>query len=430
MPPGRLAGPQPEIIIINTCTVSSKADQKSRRLIRKLLRDQGQSCVIVTGCYAQLDTNDIEQLADEHRHSPFPRLLVMGKGSCAAASKCPLLRLPSFLAQAIAEQPHKSLAEILANWMDSASEDSPFNFKPQEFTFHSRAYLKIQDGCDNSCSFCRVRLARGPSISLDAGEALAQLLVLESQGCAEAMVTGVNITQYRHGSLDLAGLLAFLLAGSSSIALRLASLEPEGIDEKLAAVLADPRIRPHFHLSVQSGSPSILQAMGRAYDLPALIKAVMLLKSAKEHPFLACDIIAGFPGETEHDFAQSLAFCETHAFAWIHAFPYSRRPGTAALALGNHVSEGQVKQRVKALTKLALQNRRRYAESWLGRELTAVIVRSSKQQLEAVADNYLKLVIKHTGTAPLPGSAIRCVLVELCEGGDGEKPDAIAEIKE
>ncbi|MDR0456263.1 MAG: tRNA (N(6)-L-threonylcarbamoyladenosine(37)-C(2))-methylthiotransferase MtaB [Treponema sp.] len=451
--------PEPGIIIINTCTVTSKADQKSRRLIRKALRENPDSCVIVTGCYAQLDSTEIELLETEaaagvsgnrsfdrrpndHRsfdRRPFSRrLFVLGGGrgdssDSAGAVKSAVLELPEYVLKATASMPESPLSggllpKVLETWIEQAKGEGPFSFKPEEFSFHSRGYLKIQDGCDNGCSYCRVYLARGNSVSLPREAALAELRSFEGRGCAELMITGVNITQYNHCGLGLAGLLECLLEGSASIALRLASLEPEGINEKLVSVLAHPRIRPHFHLSVQSGSDTVLQRMGRAYRSQTVEQGAALLRSVKDNPFLACDIIAGFPGETEAEFEETLNLCEKIGFAWIHAFPYSKRPGTKAFSLKNPVCEREVTRRVEALNAAALRGRRDYAQAWLGRELSAIVEKAepdSAGRRRAVTENYLKVLVNCSADYS-PGSSLRCVPVSLCAGADGEQPDAIA----
>jgi threonylcarbamoyladenosine tRNA methylthiotransferase MtaB len=433
IPPGTRL-PRPGIIIINTCTVTSKADQKSRRLIRKALRDNPDSCVLVSGCYAQLDSDDIKLIEQEFVPSGKPgfrRLFVIGGNDIhAGTSKSALLALPEQLRtdiSATADTSANNLSDMIASWMDSAATGDPFAYKPKEFTFHSRGFLKIQDGCDNSCDYCRVRLARGPSVSLPPSAALTQLRSFEERGCAELMVTGVNITQYQHSDLDLAGLLDYLLKGSSGIALRLASLEPEQITDRLATVLAHPRIRPHFHLSVQSGSESVLNAMGRAYTPQTVEQGAALLRSVKDNPFLACDIIAGFPGEGETEFAQTLDLCAKTRFAWIHAFPYSKRPGTKAFSRGNPVCERDITRRVETLTQLALQGRRNYAQGWLNRELSAVVEdgQSPAGHCRVVSENYLKLIVQCNKALP-QGSSLRCIPVSLLDGADGEKPDAEA----
>jgi len=419
----------PGIIIINTCTVTSKADQKSRRLIRKALRENPDSCVLVTGCYARLDPAEIALLEAENTAGFSGRRLfvVGGQGGAdsAGSAKSALLELPEYLLQAA---DGSSLPRVLETWIEQARGEGPFSFKPEEFSFHSRGYLKIQDGCNNGCNYCRVCLARGPSVSLPPESALAEARSFEARNCPELMITGVNITQYNHSGLDLAGLLRYLVEGSASIALRLSSLEPEGINDKLASVLAHPRIRPHFHLSVQSGSDTVLRRMGRAYHARTVKQGAALLRSVKDNPFLACDIIAGFPGETAAEFDQTLALCAEIGFAWIHAFPYSKRPGTAAFSLKNPVCERDTTRRVEALTALALQGRRDYAQAWLGRELSAIIEKGdpdAEGRRRAVSENYLKLLVNCSDAYP-PGSSLRCTPVSLRDGADGENPDAVA----
>jgi len=477
----------PGIIIINTCTVTSKADQKSRRLIRKALRENPDSCVIVTGCYAQLDPAEIALFETEAAAgvSGRRRLFVVGGGQGnndnAGSAKSALLELPNYLLKAaMAGAPDSELpgaiqeefftteytelhggikdyriktpcnsklsngqqysvvnssfldiSEILERWMEQARGEGPFSFKPEEFSFHSRGYLKIQDGCNNGCNYCRVCLARGPSVSLPPETALAELRSFEARNCPELIITGVNITQYNHSGTDLAGLLERLVEGSAAIALRLSSLEPEGINDRLASVLAHPRIRPHFHLSVQSGSDTVLRRMGRVYQTQTVEQGAALLRSVKDNPFLACDIIAGFPGETSAEFDQTLALCAEIGFAWIHAFPYSKRPGTAAFSLKNPVCERDTTRRVEALTALALRNRREYAQTWLGRELSAVVEKGepdSEGRRRAVSENYLKLLVDCSDAYP-PGSSLRCIPVSLCAGADGESPDAVALVR-
>ena len=427
---------EPRIIIVNTCTVTSKADQKARRMIRKLLKDNPESCVIVTGCYAQLDNEEIMSLEDQGGYAGR-RLFALGGGEGAASAattagaKSALLGLPEFLSDAISKSVDKPLPYLIESWMKnigaSINNDSIFDFKPEEFSFHSRGFLKIQDGCDNNCAYCRVRLARGNSVSLNHEAVLERLRAFEAKGCAELFITGVNITQYNDGGIGLAELLDLLLEGTSTIGLRLSSLEPECIDTRLASTLAHPRIRPHFHLSVQSGSDAILKSMRRVYNLNTVEKAIKMLRSIKDNPFLACDIITGFPGETETEFAATLAFCERTRFAWIHAFPYSKRPGTAAFSFGDTVRDLDKTQRVQALEELALRGRRDYAKAWLGKELSAVVEKdkpgASRKQYRAVSENYLKLLVNCNGEPPPPGSVIRCTPVSLSEG---ENVDAVA----
>jgi threonylcarbamoyladenosine tRNA methylthiotransferase MtaB len=404
------AGESPSVIIINTCTVTSKADQKARRVIRKALRDYPDSPVLVTGCYAQLDKERL--IALDPRRDGMERLFVL-KGM----EKDAILDLPRCLGEK--KDIRGALKILCGEERESANSGRAagrFQFNPERFSDRARSFLKIQDGCDKHCTYCRIRLARGPSVSLDAKLALERLRVLE-KNYAEAVITGVNICRYRDapGINSLGELLDYLLAGTEKIALRLSSLAPESIDEDFARILSNKRIRPHFHLSVQSASEKILERMGRSYNAQTVEKAVSLLRGAKGDPFLACDIITGFPGETEAEFEKTRNMCEKTGFAWTHIFPYSGRPGTPAWSFSDAVPEKEISRRVKILTDLAWQGRGQYIKRWLGQEVEALVEKGkiSKSSCRAVSENYLKLLVVCNGEkTPLPGSVLRCVLLE------------------
>jgi len=418
----------PPVVIVNTCTVTSKADQKARCVIRKALREYPDSRVIVTGCYAQLNKDDILKLETGNKK----RLFVVNKKN--------ILELPEYLDQLT----NNSLPLSNLN-----SQFSTFSFNPQRFSNHTRSFLKIQDGCDKHCTYCKICLVRGKSVSLDADEVLSRLRILE-QTHAEAVLTGVNISQYQFskekeqgeenkGSSQLAELLDFLLRGTEKIAVRLSSLAPESVDEKLAKVLSHPRIRPHFHLSIQSCSEKILARMGRDYTAETLQRAVSLLHSAKDDPFLACDIITGFPGETDIEFEETYSFCKKNDFAWIHVFPYSKRKGTPAFSFTDTVKESFVKKRVQLFSELAKSGKASYVRRWLGCEVE-VLVENREQRKEnkeqknenfvfGTSQNYLKILVRcqesrmQTQFAPSPGETLRCTLLEE---GDYDNYDALA----
>ncbi|MDR0387554.1 MAG: tRNA (N(6)-L-threonylcarbamoyladenosine(37)-C(2))-methylthiotransferase MtaB [Treponema sp.] len=438
-----------DILVVNTCTVTSKAEQKARRVIRKALRDNPASTLVVTGCYAQLDGPALAALEKGLAGAlpaPAGSRLVVVPGDIKSA----LLDLPRRLGAANAPEWMPAAAAAggegaaclragLEQWRGDAAAGDPFAFNAGDFSFHSRAFLKIQDGCDHACSYCRVTLARGKSVSLDAGTALERLRELEGRGYGEAVLTGVNITQYRDAGAepgekprDLAGLLDFLLRGSSRIALRLSSLEPDGIRPELLAVLGNPRIRPHFHLSIQSGSGEILGRMRRRYTPEDAAAAVRELRSCRDDPFMACDIITGFPGETGTEFRRTYELCRSLDFAWIHAFPYSRRPGTEAAAFKPSVSERDAAVRVEALLSLARRGREGYIGRWLGKTAEALTEAPGGEAgpyIPALSENYLRLAIPAPdGVGPFPpGTALRCRISALPGDGLG-RFDACGEI--
>jgi threonylcarbamoyladenosine tRNA methylthiotransferase MtaB len=412
------------LIIINTCTVTSHAEQKVRRAIRKALRDYPGAVLIVTGCYAQLDAEAIEAL-EETAPGEGRRLFVVPGGR-----KAGILDLARFLGASPASGGPgvggNDLRDLVENWAgngDGFDAASAFRFSPADFSFHSRAFVKIQDGCDNRCAYCRVSIARGKSCSLGA-EAIAEVLrCLEDRGYNEAVLTGVNISQYaageggrRPGLEDLGVLLEYLMEKTKTIRLRLSSIEPDVFSPVFVRAVSHERVRPHFHLSLQSGSDAVLSRMGRHYSSAEAAGAVEQLRGAKGDPFFACDVIAGFPGETAADFEKTLGFCQKAGFAWIHAFPFSRRPGTAAWDFKDRVSEAEAGRRVALLSDLARQGRRVYVDRWIGRELEVIAEKSGGKTpgfISGVAENYLKVIIPVLRQPePKAGEILRCRLVK------------------
>jgi threonylcarbamoyladenosine tRNA methylthiotransferase MtaB len=413
------ADSSPSVIVINTCTVTSKADQKARRVIRKALHDYPDSRVLVTGCYAQLAQDELYKLETDGKK----RLFVL-KG----INKDDILNLPKYLDNSDINGALKKLTQTQK--AEGKERNGIFQFNPSRFSGHTRSFLKIQDGCNEHCTYCRIRLARGASVSLDAEEVLSRLRILE-QNHAEAVLTGVNISQYNgagingNSAFNLAQLLEYLLSGTEKIAIRLSSLAPDRIDESLAKILSHKRIRPHFHLSVQSGSKKILEKMNRSYNGETIEKAVSLLRRAKDDPFLACDIITGFPGETTADFEETFNLCKKINFSWIHVFPYSRRPGTPAYLFTDNVHSAKVTKRVQLFTDLARQGRADYVRRWLGREVDVLIekAKTEKFSCRGISENYLKTLVRCNGETLPPGTVVRC---NLLEEGNFEDFDVVA----
>jgi len=420
----------PSIIVINTCTVTSKADQKARRVIRKQLRDYPDSVIIVTGCYAQLEESRINSL-DSSRSG---RLFVL-KGM----EKENILSLPCFLKTNYVNEKN-DLFHALKTWQEKgAGHIGAFQFSPEKFSGHTRSFLKIQDGCDKHCAYCRIRLARGLSVSLASDIALERLRILE-ENHAEVVLTGVNICQYSDEKLSngraggsLGELLEYLLSRTTKISLRLSSLAPDSVNENFAKVLSNKRIRPHFHLSVQSGSKKILDKMGRGYSSDTVRNAVTLLRSARDDPFLSCDIIAGFAGETESEFRETLEMCRKIGFAWIHVFPYSKRPGTQAFSFPEAVPEREISRRVRFLTDLAWQGRANYIRRRLGSEVEVLVENGlrTKTACIGISENYLKLLVKYRGEkSPPPGTVLSCRILKDQKIDNCNKDyDALAEEK-
>jgi threonylcarbamoyladenosine tRNA methylthiotransferase MtaB len=277
--------------------------------------------------------------------------------------------------------------------------------------------LKVQDGCDHRCAYCRVPLARGASLSLDPPLAVRRAVLLEQAGYREVVLTGVNISAWRSGEEGLGRLLEALLEATSTARFRLSSLEPETIKPALVEVLRHPRICPHFHLPVQSGSDRLLAAMRRRYRAEQVRRAAGLLRAARAEPFLAADLIAGFPGESEQDFQATFELAESLGFAKLHVFPFSPRPGTAAMRLGGRVPERVRDERAGALTRLSDRLARAYRRCWVGREVEVVLERrrAGGSAWRGFSGNYLPCAVRGVPEEPAesessPGRLVRALI--------------------
>lgn len=354
------AGRNADLIVFNTCTVTSKAEQKARREMRLALRLNPEAVALVTGCYAELEPEALAALA--------PRCVVV-----PGSRKGALGGMAAGLVDARQEgldllDETRRLAAIAAG-----KTPDPFAFVPGEARFHARVQLKVQDGCDNSCSYCRVCIARGPSLSLEPGQILSRATALAELGVPEIVLTGVNLSQYRSGGLDFSGLLTALVDGTRGVAFRVSSWEPDRVDASFVRAFALDRVRPHLHLSVQAGSDSVLGTMGRHYGRDQVLRAAEAVRAVRDDPFIGVDMILGFPGESDADFALSLDLLERLEPAWIHAFTFSPRPGTRAYSMKNRVPERVAVERAAIVQELALRGKAAFASRRLGRLLEAVV---------------------------------------------------------
>ncbi len=421
------------LCMINTCTVTGKAEQKARRIIRLMLQKFPNAPVIVTGCYAELDSADIKAIAPDRisvlsgtkkyllaqiaREIKDDGLLSYSKGFLSASN------LDKYILDQCSSQDsrtRKIFAPDSSTSTTSIDNLNMFSLYTPVFEKHSRSSLKIQDGCNNACAFCRIHLARGLSISLDADIVIQRAKELESLGMAEIVLTGVNLCQYSWFDKDgnnvkFAGLLERLLEETKTVRYRISSLYPQYIDDRLCKVISSSRIQPFFHLSIQSGSDRILKSMRRPYDRETVIRAVARLRQYKENPFISCDIIAGFPGEMEEDFSDTMSLCEECNFSWIHAFPFSPRPGTPAYTMKPQIPDRIKGERVKWLTDKAVQGKLSYIESYVGKELEAIAENSRSQRLgtdtkpvlHAVTSNFIHVECDCDGKDIPSGSIVK-----------------------
>ena len=366
--------PEADLIIVNTCTVTSKAEQKARREIRLFAKT---SPVLVTGCYAQVNPKEIEALADN--------VVVL-----------PLLRKPELLGLAAFMDGHEE-SDVLCAIREFSKEQregygSLFDFAPSQFSYHSRSYLKIQDGCDNNCGFCRVHIARGPSRSLDADLVVKRALDIQDKGYHEIVLTGVNLTMYDHTGRGLGGLLEKLLAAvGPDMRFRLSSLEPDHIDDLLLEQLKDPRMQPYFHIPIQSAADKVIKRINRTYDSSHLEYVISRLREIKDDPFLACDIITGLPGEGDEEFEISRSFLERHGFALMHVFPFSPRPDTALYRAKDRVPENIRDDRALVLRELSSKLNAAYVGRQVGKQAEIILEGRRLGHWHGLTGNYMKL---------------------------------------
>lgn len=406
------AAEEASLYIINTCTVTTMGEQKARRMVRKILRERPDAAVIVTGCYVQLEQDEAASLGDRVVTVPLdrkdllldlPRLLDPGVGTGAPERS----QAGTLFAESVRAALQGPAAETRTD------SESRFRFLPSSSRTRIRPALKIQDGCNNRCAYCRVPLARGRSVSLEADEAVRRVTTLEARGHREIVLTGVNLTSYRSGAVGLAELLDLLLERTSRIRFRLSSLEPDEIDLRLARIVSHERICPHFHLPIQSGSDSVLRSMRRKYDTSRVRDAVSLLRDAKPDPYLAADLIVGFPGETDAEFDATYRLISELDLSYLHIFPFSPRPGTAAFTMQPRVPEFRARARADSLKLLSDSRNLAYRTRQIGRRLQAVLERRVERSggpfMQGTTENYLKVLIPvREIPSPVRGELVAC----------------------
>ena len=343
-----------DVYIINTCTVTALGDKKSRAAARRAKRLNPACTLIVCGCYAQVKPDEVRALCGAD--------LVLGTSEKG--------RIVEFAEAAQA-------GRAVSYEIPPALTKKPFEALPAGgLSGRTRALLKIQDGCQNFCAYCLIPFARGPSRSLPFDEAVAECARLAREGYREIVVTGIEISSY---GLDLTPasslgvLLPALCEAAPGVRIRLGSLEPRTVTESFVrALAAHPNLCPHFHLSLQSGCDKTLRAMGRRYDTARFLESCETLRRFFPRCAITTDLIVGFPGETEEDFAQTLAFLRTCALAQVHIFPYSRRSGTRAATMPDQVSKADKELRAAEAARVCDALHETFLRSFLG-EAVAVL---------------------------------------------------------
>ena len=388
-----------DVYVVNTCTVTARTDYQSRQLIRQAHRRNPEAAIIVTGCYAQVAPEALAGLpgvvlvAGTAEKRAIPAILGHFSPSNKAIRVSDLRRCPVFGNPAVSR-----------------------------FAGHTRAFLKIQDGCDAFCSYCIVPYARGKSRSLPVDDVLAGAARLSGSGHREVVLTGIHLGVYGLDLTPPTDLLSVVkrieeTAGLSR--LRLSSIEPREVTEGLIEHMRHSKtLCRHLHIPLQSGCDRILGLMGRDYGASFFEALVSRVLSVLPEAAVGVDVMAGFPGETDEEFAQTLGFLERLPAAYLHVFPYSERPGTPAAGMPGKVPETVKSQRGKALRALDEKKRRLFAERLIGKTVT-VLVEDRRDGatglLKGFSGNYVPVLVSG-GDCTLAGTEAAVLLTGIRNG--------------
>ncbi len=347
----------PEITIINTCTVTSKSDAKTRQLIRRMKKKYPSSVLIVTGCFVNF--NEIFLLENKIRHY-FK---------------------------------NKEKAEILTFLKDRFGS---FEKKDIRSEIHSRVFVKIQDGCQQNCSYCIVPLVRGGYVSTPLDQIIFEIKEKVSEGHEEIVLTGIHIGKYGidlHKSINLKKLISQILEKTDIKRIRLSSLEINEIDEDLINLLTNKRIASHLHIPLQSGSDKILEVMKRPYDSFYFLEKLKKIKSVLHDFAITTDIIVGHPFEEDKDFQDTIRICEEVFFAKLHIFKYSKRTGTQSSMMSNQVDETMKSKRGSILRDIGNAMRLSYVKDYIGREMEVLAEQRvcNSDLVSSTSSNYIKV---------------------------------------
>lgn len=379
-----------DFYIINTCSVTSLGERKSRQLIRRARRQNEQAIIAVTGCYSQLAPEEIKAIEGVR--------VVLGTKERG--------HIVEYVEQAARED--GVLDEVTDIMQADAFEDIPLFDMPER----TRAFLKIQEGCTNFCSYCIIPYARGPLRSRHPESVLQEAKKLVAAGFKEIVLTGIHLGAYGRDlaeNVTLADAARAVLTLPELKRLRLGSLESIELSPELFALIrSDERFAKHLHLPLQAGSDAILKAMNRHYDTAEFARLIETVEDAVPGVAISTDIIVGFPGETEELFQQSLDFAARMNFARMHVFPYSRRKGTPAASMPDQVAPEVKKDRVHRMQQLADQKAAEFHAAFLGRTVGVLFETAHEGVWDGLTGNYIRVYTD----APVTGGSISRVRLE------------------
>ncbi|HFQ90786.1 MAG TPA: tRNA (N(6)-L-threonylcarbamoyladenosine(37)-C(2))-methylthiotransferase MtaB [Desulfobulbus sp.] len=398
-----------DIYVINTCAVTARAGQQSRQLIRRAMRNNPGARIVVTGCYAQMAAEEIVEIVDNP-------VTIVGNGNKD-------LLVEEALGDSCCE-----LSMLMGN---IGHKKEICDLPVQRFSGRTRAFLRIQDGCNNFCSYCIVPYTRGRSRSLPAKAVFRQVEVFARQGYRELVITGINVGKYGldlDGEMDIYTLLDTLCAEHPEMRIRLSSIEPTEINDRLLAVMTGrANFMPHLHIPLQSGDDRILAHMNRRYTVEVFVEAIRKVTAVLPMAAIGCDVLAGFPGEDEQAAENTRQLLARLPVTYLHVFPYSKRPGTPAATFTGQVAPAEKEERVRRLRELDEKKRQEFYDRQAGRVLQVLVERRHRQsgRMQGFSENYVP--IRFRGPRRLAGSVVPVRLDRVEDGVPlGTLVDAIA----
>jgi len=416
-----------QVAILNTCTVTARADAEVRQLVRRIHRANPLCRILVTGCYAQRSPAEIAQLGgvvwvvgNSHKHliadllrsslqtgdrgpESEPGYQESGarsrKSEALGRSQLVQIQQPGARAASsngTAERYHFPEGEPPTVLVGEIADE--FHFAPVFPDDRTRPTLKIQDGCNARCAFCVIPSVRGRSRSLAPARVVEQVRELEQRGYKEIVLSGINLGSYGRDidrGITFLSLLERLLAETAIARLRISSIEPMDVSSALIRLVAEePRMAQHFHIPLQSGCSRILRLMNRRYWPSQYAERILAIRERIPNAGIGADVMVGFPAETDQDHATSAAFIESLPFTYLHIFPYSARPHTPAAASPHQVNGRVARERAQEIRSLLTRKRQTFLQAQVGRKLSAVTLDESEtSERVALSSNYLKIVL-------------------------------------
>jgi len=397
-----------DVRVLNTCTVTGKTDRSCRNEIRRVKRTDPTCRLIVTGCYAQVAPERIAEIAGVD--------LVLGNLDKADLPDH-VDRLLSSTSNSPEAAPGRAPLHV-TGYDDETAFRSDF---VTHFSGYTRAFLKVQNGCDAECTYCVIPIARGRSRSMPLADVLHQVRVLAEKGFREVVLTGIHLGSWGTDTGDgtLADLLRTLATDTSMRHFRLSSTEPLEVDDRVLSVMGGygDRFAEHFHLPLQSGSDSVLRRMNRPYDAQRYAERVHAVRAAFPDAAIGADVIVGFPGESEAEFQDSLRLVESLPLTYLHVFPYSDRPGTRASTATDKVAPNAISERSIRFREVGEVKDQAFQARFAGRELRALLLkqRSAGDMIVGITGNYLEVQVP--GDASLMNRFARVVPLERRSDG-------------